>query len=177
MIDFLLNDYGDITFSSQEKLPRLNIRFLVAENPVLKIDFRCRTKHKKRKAGGLRVKFFSDNSDYTGYKRIDTVTDKKEKAQSIAIRLKTELGELENFFNDFGSEINRLRHDDLLSEENHELIREYVEHAVRDIIPYSDLDVNVARIIDTDLRNSMGVETLKITVRDSKKLVEASFII
>lgn len=172
MIDFKIDQLGDLTFSRQKKIDQLRINFNVAENPTLRIRFKARTRQKGWSNNKLRIRFNTNYEKFNENCCVDVVRDDEELNQAIAIRIKTEYDELQNFFSEFGSEINRLRHSDLLDSKNHARIKEYVERAIASIILGRNVSVNVERVIDTDSSNTMGVETLKITVfDDSGKLV------
>ena len=68
----------------------------------MRIKFKARTFKKKKRSGAFKINFYTDDGYKSYGKRIRTVREDSEKAQSIAIRLKTELGELQDFFSDFG---------------------------------------------------------------------------
>lgn len=166
MIDFKINDQGDISLSDQNKIIKpFKINFSGGQFPKFKIDFRTNINHEISKNGKFKINFTTNFDDRTLYKKVDVVRDKEEQAQSIAIRLKTELGELQNFFSDFGCEINRMRHQDLLTPANHERIREYVENAISDILNYNDVTVSVDRL--TSEPGNFRLETLKISIYGS----------
>ena len=172
MIDFAINDIGDIKLEEPKQVyPKYKIKFLISSAyPKMKINFRTRTGRKKR-AGGLKINFVSDISLREYNKNIAIVRDTEEQSQSIAIRLKTELGELQDFFGDFGSELNKIRHTDInLTNDKKNTIINYVENAIYDIFKSSDITVNVEKL-DTEPGN-FKLETLKITVatKDGKTL-------
>ena len=165
MIDFAINDSGDISLEEQnETAERFKVNFSTSDYlPKMRIKFKARTFKRKKRSGAFKINFYTDD-DYKSYgKRIRTVREDSEKAQSIAIRLKTELGELQDFFSDFGSELNKLRHEDIqLTDSKRSMIIGYVESAITDIFQGTPINVNVERL-ETDNSN-FKLETLKITI-------------
>lgn len=167
MIDFKINEIGDIVLGEEEQVQKpLKIKFSIDQMPKLKIDFRTKTKqrHKQKNDGSFKINFKIGKNETT-YKKIETVKNNAELAQSIAIRLKTELNELQNFFSDFGSELSRMRHKDLLNSKYNDKIREYVEYAIKDILSSRNVSISVDRVVDDE--SNFGLETLKITIFDS----------
>lgn len=176
MIDFAINDIGDIMLEEPKQVyPKYKIKFAASElYPKYKINFWARTGKKKRN-GSLKINFITDVSLREYDKNIAVVRDTDEQSQSIAIRLKTELGELQDFFSDFGSELNKIRHTDLqLTSDKKNTIINYVESAIYDIFKSADITVNVEKL-DTETGN-FKLETLKITVatKDGKTLYSYS---
>lgn len=165
MIDFKINEVGDILLEDQPQTKSpLKIKFAIDSKPKLKINFRTKTRqHSRQDSKKLKVNFKISKDEET-YKRVGIVKDNSELAQSIAIRLKTELNELQNFFNDFGSELSRMRHKDLISPKYNDKIREYVEYAIKDILSSNNVSVSVDRMIEDE--SNFGLETLKITIFD-----------
>lgn len=177
MIDFALDDKGDIMLSGQNQIyKKYKLKFSASNDyPKMKINFRTRT-GKKKKTGTLKINFVSDVSLKEYNKHIAVVKDTEEQSQSIAIRLKTELGELQDFFTDFGSELNKLRHKDiLLTQSKKDMIISYVENAIYDIFSTSDVNISVEKL-DTEPGN-FKLETLKITIttKDGKQLYSYNF--
>lgn len=165
MIDFEINNLGDICLEKQEKTSPFKLNFTTSDNyPKMKIDFRTFTPETKHK-NALKINIATDNKyPVKDTKYIRTVNGKKEQAQSIAIRLKTELGELQDFLYDFGSELNRIRHTDIkLTESKKNKIIDYVEKAISDIFNSSEVNIDVERIFTES--GNFGLETLKITIK------------
>lgn len=167
MIDFAINNLGDIELGQQDDIKRFKMNFSTSDNlPKMRIKFNAQTCRRKAKKGALKINFYTENNSRSYGKKIKTVTDKQETSQSIAIRLKTELGELQDFFSDFGSELNKLRHQDIqLTDSKKNIIISYVENAISDIFQGTQVNVNVERL-GTDNGN-FKLETLKITISTS----------
>jgi hypothetical protein len=49
MIDFKIDDRGDISLSQQEKISPFKISFTTADHPKLRITFNARTKQRSKK--------------------------------------------------------------------------------------------------------------------------------
>ena len=94
----------------------------------------------------LEIQFFTDEIEPVHGNKLETVIEDEEKAQSIAIRLKTELGELDGLYYNFGSELVDLRHKDLLNDTYWSKIEEKVKTAIIDIVPYAEYRVAISRV-------------------------------
>lgn len=167
MIDFAVNNIGDIELGEQDDIKRFKMNFSTSDNlPKMRIKFDAHTYRRKSKKGALKINFYTENNLKSYGKKIKTVTDEHETSQSIAIRLKTEIGELQDFFSDFGSELNKLRHQDIqLTDSKKNMIVGYVENAISDIFQGTKVNVSVERVA-TDNSN-FKLETLKITISAS----------
>ena len=92
------------------------------------------------------------------------VSNNRELAQEIWIRLKTELGEFE-FLPDTGSKIVLERHQDIRSTVTIENVKQYVIEAINDVIFPEEYEVTVERIDDP---SRFRYETLRITIDTGK---------
>lgn len=164
MIDFKLTESGDISLDKQVECPKFNLRFGTAEFPKLRITFRGKTRRQKKKSARLRIEIMTMARKKKNNLMVPVLREKEEISQSLAIRLKTELGELQNFFADFGSELSRMRHTDLLSEKNHERIKSYVTKAISDILLTDEAVIKTERIKTEN--GNFAMETLKIFIQD-----------
>lgn len=167
MIDFKLNELGDIELEEQKKIKPFKMSFTTSpDHKKFRIKFKTRTFQKPKSKKGLKINFYTDlNNTDKNTKKVSIVRDGEELSQSIAIRLKTELNELQNFFADFGSELSRMRHQDLLLKSNHNRITEYVENAVSDILGKQEFNISIDR--PTDAEGNFKLETLKIAISDN----------
>ena len=166
MIDFKINNIGDIELGTPEQYNKFKVNFSTSEYlPKFRINFKTRTPNKKR-SGVFKIKFITTFGESKSKKDLQIVKDEQEVSQSIAIRLKTEFGELQDFFTDFGSELNKLRHkeDVFLTEARKNLIVSYVTKAISDIFKSNDVIINVERL-EPDHGN-FKLETLKITIKN-----------
>ena len=148
MIDFKLDERGDITLSSSEEYDTFRIDFAIKDYPLMLITFNTNdeTDESKNADNILGIQFFTNEIEPVHGKKLETVIEDEEKAQSIAIRLKTELGELDDLYYNFGSELVDLRHKDLLNSSYWSKIEEKVNAAISDIVPYTESSVIVSRI-------------------------------
>ena len=163
MIDFELDEKGDIFLEKQNKISPFRLNFTTGEFNKLRISFMARTRKKKAAQNALKINFQFKQKPSREFCRLGVVKRDKEKAQSIAIRLKTELGELNSFYHDFGSKLVTMRHLDLLNDANWSRLEEKVKTAIQDIIPYDESVVTISR----SFRNgSFKNETLNITILD-----------
>ena len=148
MIDFRLDERGDIILSSPEEFDTFRIDFAIKEYPLMLITFTTNDEADENKNADniLEIQYFTDETEIAHGKKLETVIEDKEKAQSIAIRLKTELGELDGLYYNFGSELACFRHKDLLNSAYWSQIEEKVKVAISDIIPYTESSVIISRV-------------------------------
>lgn len=148
MIDFRLDERGDILLSSPEEYDTFRIDFAIKDYPLMLITFTTNDEADEAiKADNiLEIQFFTDEIEPVHGNKLETVIEDEEKAQSIAIRLKTELGELDGLYYNFGSELVDLRHKDLLNSAYWSKIEEKVKTAIRDIVPYAESRVAISRV-------------------------------
>ena len=152
MIDFRLDERGDILFSSPEEYDTFRIDFAIKEYPLMLITFNTNDETDERENADsiLEIQFFTDETELVHGKKLETLLEDEEKAQSIAIRLKTELGELDELYYNFGSELVDLRHKDLLNSAYWSKIEEKVKEAISDVVPYTEASVTISRVEGKD---------------------------
>ena len=148
MIDFRLDERGDIILSSPEEYDTFRIDFAIKDYPLMLITFTTNDEADEAiKADNiLEIQFFTDETEIAHSKKLETIIEGEEKAQSIAIRLKTELGELDDLYYNFGSELVDLRHKDLLNDTYWSKIEEKVKTAIIDIVPYAESRVAISKV-------------------------------
>lgn len=148
MIDFKLDERGDIILSSPEEYDTFRIDFAIKDYPLMLITFTTNDEADESKNADniLEIQFFTDETELVHGKKLETVIEDEEKAQSIAIRLKTELGELDELYYNFGSELDYFRHLDLLNDTYWSKIEEKVKTAIIDIVPYTESSVIISRV-------------------------------
>ena len=140
MIDFRLDERGDIILSSPEEYDTFRIDFAIKDYPLMLITFTTNDEAGEAiKADNiLEIQFYTDETEIAHGKKLETVIEDEEKAQSIAIRLKTELGELDGLYYNFGSELACFRHLDLLNDTYWSKIEEKVKTAVSDVTEFDN---------------------------------------
>ena len=168
MIDFKLNDKGDLIIGRPEEYERFKIKFVTGEFPKLRIVFKGEAEEKIAPESIFCIRFYTDENEREHAKIIETVKENEEKAQSIAIRLKTELNELNSFYYDFGSELVDFRHLDLLNDTYWSKIEEKVKTAIQDIIPYDESAVVISRVYNN---GNFKIETLCISILENGKRI------
>ena len=152
MIDFRLDERGDIILSSSQEYDTFRIDFAIKDYPLMLITFNTNNEADKSKNEDniLEIQFFTDETETVHGKKLEAVIEDEEKAQSIAIRLKTELGELDELYYNFGSELVDLRHKDLLNGAYWSQIEQKVKTAISDIVPYAESRVAISRVEGED---------------------------
>ena len=148
MIDFRLDERGDIILSSPEEYDTFRIDFAIKDYPLMLITFTTNDEAGEAiKADNiLEIQFYTDETEIAHGKKLETVIEDEEKAQSIAIRLKTELGEFDDLYYNFGSELIDSRHKDLLNTAYLSKIEEKVKTVISDIVPYTESSVIISRV-------------------------------
>lgn len=148
MIDFKLDERGDIILSSPEEYDTFRIDFAIKDYPLMLITFTTNGEADESKNADniFKIQFYTDEIEIAHGKKLETVIEDEEKAQSIAIRLKTELGELDGLYYNFGSELIDLRHKDLLNSAYWSKIEEKVKEAISDVVPYTEASVIIRRV-------------------------------
>ena len=174
MIDFKLDDKGDLVIGHPEEFDRFRINFVTGEFPKLRIVFKGEAEETIAPDSVFCIRFYTDENEREHAKIIETVKENEEKAQSIAIRLKTELGELNSFYYDFGSELVDLRHLDLLNDTYWSKLEEKVKTAIQDIIPYDESSITIDRIYED---GNFKAETLSINIKENGNNIKQVFYI
>ena len=87
MIDFKLNDKGDLVISCPEEYDRFRIDFVTGVFPKLRIVFKGESEEKIAPESIFCMRFYTDENEREHAKIIENVKEDEEKAQSIAIRL------------------------------------------------------------------------------------------
>ena len=148
MIDFRLDERGDIILSSPEEYDTFRIDFAIKDYPLMLITFTTNGEADESKNADniFKIQFYTDEIEIAHGKKLETVIEDEEKAQSIAIRLKTELGELDDLYYNFGSELAYYRHLDLLNDTYWSKIEEKVKEAISNVVPYTESSVIVSRV-------------------------------
>lgn len=174
MIDFKLDDKGDLVIGYPAEFERFRINFVTGEFPKLRIVFKGEAEETIAPESVFCLRFYVDENEKEHAKIIETVKEDEEKAQSIAIRLKTELGELNSFYYDFGSELVDLRHVDLLNDTYWSKLEEKVKTAIQDIIPYNESSVTIDRVYED---SNFQVETLCISISENGQFIDQYYYI
>lgn len=176
MIDFRLDERGDIILSSPEEYDTFRIDFAIKDYPLMLITFTTNDEADESKNADniLEIQFFTDETELVHGRKLETVIEDEEKAQSIAIRLKTELGELDDLYYNFGSELAYYRHLDLLNDTYWSKIEEKVKEAISNVVPYTESSVIISRV---EGEGSFQNESLKISIQNTQNDKQTQYII
>lgn len=173
MIDFKLNDIGDITLNESENITPFRINFAAKKYSLFKIDFITKSiQENPNIKDRLKIYFNIDTAEEDKEYKIDYLTDDDETCQEIEIRLKTELNELSRYYESFGSELSLMRHRDLINKSNHDKIAETSKSALSDI--NENISVNVYRTFST---GNFQIENLNINVSNPDNSVSYTYSI
>lgn len=112
MIDFKLNNSGDIILENKKNFNKFTLTFIKSEFPTFKTNFQIMLDKKNILKDKEKYFKLSFNTDFNKDKKIKfkTIQEEDELKQRIMIKLRTELGEIYHNQN-FGSSINIYRHD------------------------------------------------------------------
>ena len=131
MIDFKLNQSGDIILEQKKKLDIFTLSFINSVNPVFKTNFHISGKiNKNNFKQNFCLTFTTDNKNEEE-KNITTINFDDEIRQRIMIKLRTELDSLFHH-KEFGSTINIQRHK-IINEQNLGLLETAALEAIQNI--------------------------------------------
>ena len=133
MIDFKLNDIGDIEIGSSYNSPMLNLSFCINAQNVLKLSFDTVTQEDTNNINdALNLSFNTMLYATDELYKINDITEDEEFEQEIRIRLNTQLGEIKNR-DTIGSLLYTELHSDLNTDKGIALIEEMAKNALSDI--------------------------------------------
>lgn len=158
MIDFKLDDHGDIVIKEAHAYNRFNIAF----NPnkldnCLRISFHTEVMNKEQRAPFAMTFYVSNKNE--NLKTVQTVRDIESKVQLIRIRAMTEYGELSNRA-DVGSDISKTRHGNLYDADHIETIRRYVVEMIKDLLTDYEVIVQPKNTEGNLYCHNMGVDII-----------------
>lgn len=166
-MDFLINDVGEISFSTPKKYDKLRIDWYDSDYPVLRIDFEQRQEYPPRifKNKRLRIDFNTTKGEELNNRRVNTIHGDNELRQRIAIRLRTELGDIALKPN-FGSLLVTQKHRDILSEEVQKNIEQIVLRELSDIL-------SNPRVVAVPTKTSgpFFCQNIRIIIFDNEELI------
>lgn len=141
MIDFSIDNNGDITLERKDYIPKFKISFRRSSFPIFNLKFLQASEVSSNHSNyDLCVKFkvFNDRDDGNDVVN-KSVIDKEELKQRIRILLRTEQNELLNK-EDFGSKVYTYKHSDILADSTLQGIKQTVLNELNNII---DTETNV----------------------------------
>lgn len=141
MIDFTLNNKGDITLERKDYIPKLKISFRRSLFPIFNLKFLQASEVVSNHYNyNLCVKFKVSNNRDDGNDVVNkSVIDKEELKQRIRILLRTEQNELLNK-EDFGSKVYTYKHLDILADSTLQGTKQTVLNELSNII---DTETNI----------------------------------
>ena len=142
MIDFKINNKGDLILSKQEEFPRMKIQWMNASFPVFRVQFFQgeefpQMKHKD----GFKLTFHTSNALINGKSKTNVVKGIEELKQRILVFLRTEYGEMLTK-QDFGSQVSIMKHKTITDPSVLSTIEEIIKSELSDAV--HDLNVEVA---------------------------------
>ena len=141
MIDLRLTSRGDLYVKKKESLPNFRLEWLDSSLP----SFRLRWKQGRTiplDKNGFKLSF--DVSEKENEKAAAIIYNYDEIRQRIVLRLRTELGSVENDL-DLGTDLWKMKHKDITKDETCKQVRSIVIDAIGGLLPNPDVIVKVAR--------------------------------
>lgn len=135
MLDFLMNDVGDIMLGRNEEFPQMKVSFHISKFPIFKIQFAASEMYQELPAGDdvFKIRFKINNKHQDGNVTMKTLNGEDGIRQQLLIRLRTELGDIAGY-KDYGSRINEIRHYDHRSAAVQSKLKTMVENIVADLL-------------------------------------------
>lgn len=131
MIDFALNNAGDIILEHKEIYDIFKLSFVDSGYPVFKTNFHVlNNPPAKKDKRSFRLRF-TTNQNESAYKKIKTIHKNDEIRQRIMLKLRTELNDIFHH-QDFGSNINIQRHK-IITDANLELLASMAQDTIQNI--------------------------------------------
>lgn len=131
MIDFALNNAGDIILEHKEIYDIFKLSFIDSGYPVFKTNFHIiNNPPAKKDKRSFRLRF-TTNQNESAYKKIKTIYKDDEIKQRIMLKLRTELNDIFHH-QDFGSNINMQRHK-IITDANLELLASMAQDTIQNI--------------------------------------------
>lgn len=131
MIDFALNNAGDIILEHKETYDIFKLSFVDSGYPVFKTNFHVlNNPPAKKDKRSFRLRF-TTNQNESAYKKIKTIHKDDEIRQRIMLKLRTELNDIFHH-QDFGSNINIQRHK-IITDANLELLASIAQDTIQNI--------------------------------------------
>lgn len=135
MIDFKINNKGDIVLDKTQKLPRMKMCFFTSRFPAMKISFLQGNESQSKPVANnqMRIRFNTRQDAFSNGKVASLARDREEIEQRIIIALRTEYGDIMTK-PDFGSTIFQVKHKDMYSKETQQRLHDIVLQQSRDIL-------------------------------------------
>lgn len=134
MIDFALNNKGDLILEEQQVLPGFKLNFRVSKYPVFAVKFFQNPQQDVVHGNNFNISFnVKAHNEEIKHKAL-LVEDIKEAAQQVIIRLRTELTELPERLT-VGSKLRTVKHERLNSPLNLGRIETITVEAISGIVP------------------------------------------
>ena len=160
MKDFLLNNNGDLSFSTSNALINsLEFNFFVSQSQALFLNIFIENYNGFKYLDNLKPEFiFNFEINVPDFNKDILLTKTKEdyNEQQIKIRLDSALNSIrENL--DIGSDLDLYKHKIMLKNDTFDDIKESVINAINDIIPNPQIEINRISTIYLDYSNSLMI--------------------
>lgn len=165
MIDFALNNAGDIILDTKETYDIFKLSFINSVYPVFKTNFHILNNPPVKKDKRSFRLSFTTNQNEANYKKIKTIHNDDEIRQRIMLKLRTELNDIFHHQN-FGSNINIQRHK-IITDSNLELLASIAQDAIQNITENDTYQVEAKQI---KRNNNFVTENINLYIYRNEEL-------
>jgi hypothetical protein len=133
VIDFKLNDSGDIEFDTFCDYPKFQLKFTTGAYSSMQIRFSSDIVSRPIMSKGMHIQFYTTDMNLQHTIKANAIYDQEATIQAIKMWLDTELGEIADM-DYYGSELIYQKHQDLISEDNLGTIQQIVSDIVSQFV-------------------------------------------
>lgn len=133
MLDLQIDNRGDLVSTDPLDYPKLNIRWVAAKNPILKILFRTGLNKEDYSAPKDSFKLMFYTSKPEPLKEFNTINSTEELKQRVKVLLRTELGDIQDS-STYGTSLIADKHLDITSAAVVNSVQSIVLEAVTDLL-------------------------------------------
>lgn len=145
MIDFKINNSGDLVLRNNADYPKFKLNFSVSKHPAMCISFNTVNsiyEEDEIAPKSMEIRFETDTYSSNGVSN-SSVNDIDQIKQLIMLRARTEYGDLANI--PFGSNMYLMKHLDIRSKEVHNNIQKIIYDIVKDLLDNPSVIVKVEK--------------------------------
>ena len=135
MIDFKINNKGDLVLADNKIFPRMRLDFFASQFPAIRVSFLQGNEETGKKPAGTQcmIRFNTRSQEFTNGKVTRVVLSDEEIKQRIMIALRTEYGDIITK-PEFGSNVFRVKHLDINSPQVQRQLEDAIMDEIKDIL-------------------------------------------
>ena len=145
MIDFKINNSGDLVLRNNANYPKFKLNFAVSKHPAMCISFNVMNSVYEDDIipeKTMEIRFEADTYSSKGVSN-SSINDIEQIKQLIMLRARTETNDLSNI--KFGSNMYLMKHMDIRSKEVHNNIQKIIYDIVKDLLDNPSVIVKVEK--------------------------------